>query len=148
MTVSKALTAEVRHEIEHLHAFFQDWYSGHSAVSDLGPRFLDRMDPALTFIGPDGRQQTRDDLHRAFDRAHGAQAHLRIAVRNVRLLRTEAEMFFATYEEWQHRGPDAPDGRTARIATVIMTRGLPFRWLHVHETWLPDAVRDAGSFDF
>lgn len=140
------LEEAVRAEIVRLHAYFGEWFAGRARPDTLNAQVLDALAPDITFIDPRGRRLDHADLGAMFAGAHGANAALRFAVRDVRLLRTDAETLLATYEEWQHAGPRG--SRTARLSTVMMTRAEPFRWLHVQETWLPDTVRDAGDFDF
>lgn len=35
-----------------------------------------------------------------------------------------------------------------RVATVLFRETEPLRWLHIHETWLPESVQSAGPYDF
>ena len=53
-----------------------------------------------------------------------------------------------TYTEWQTGARTYDRPRNGRLSTALMTWAEPFRWLHVHETWLPQAEIDGADFDF
>lgn len=138
----------VRAEIEDLHAFFVDWFAGRAAKSDLETRFAAAMDPELVFVSPDGRRLGRADLIGLFEGGHGANPDFRIAVRDVRVLRETGGLALATYTEWQRRAANSARPENGRFTTVLMARAAPFRWLHLHETWLPEQEQDAADYDF
>ena len=54
----------------------------------------------------------------------------------------------ATYEEWQRNGLASTPFDNGRLATVFFATGERLRWLHIHETWLPQEVMAAGPYDF
>lgn len=129
--------AACRQEIERLHAFFVDWYTGR-----LDPVAFDRFETALgpgfEMVTPEGECMKRapvvemvhekGDTHRpgTFD----------IEIQNVTPVAIETDHALVRYEEHQR----TPDGRTARLSTVYFEsdddapEGLV--WRHVHETWL------------
>jgi hypothetical protein len=77
--------------------------------------------------------------------AHGSRPGWRIWIERPALRFREAGLAAATYEEWQRSADGAVTGR---LSTVVF-RALPgtpngLAWLHVHETWLPEAVQRRG----
>ena len=142
------LQTAIRAEIEDLHVFFVNWFTGKAAVSELDTRFTTAMDPALVFISPDGAVLTAKDLIDGFAAAHGANPDFAIEVRDVTIHREIGDLVLATYTEWQKGARNSARPNNGRITTVLMTRSAPIRWLHLQETWLPEAVQDAASYDF
>ncbi len=142
------LEQRVRNEIEELHRFFVAWYSGAVAPEALESDFVPRFDPGFVIVTPDGRHTAIDGLTAGFRQAHGVNPDFRIAIRDVAIRHEMADHLLATYTEWQSgaRAYDRP--RNARLSTVLMTRTESFRWLHVHETWLPQEEVDGGDFEF
>ncbi|MEM7221715.1 MAG: hypothetical protein AAF495_01965 [Pseudomonadota bacterium] len=142
-----ALEEAVRREIEEVHRFFVEWFNGTARRSDFDSRFADRLDPEMVFVSPDGNRPDRTALLAGIRQAHGANPGFRIAIRDVKLLRDLGEALLVSYTEWQRGARSSARGENARFTTLVITKP-PFRWLHVHETWLPEAGRAAGSFDF
>jgi hypothetical protein len=138
----------VRNEIEALHAFFVGWFSGVLPTSDFEARFLARFSPDLLLIPPAGNQLSLDQLADAVRSAHATNPDFRIAIRNVRIQRELDGFILATYEEWQRNALASTPPDNARVATVLFRNDQPLEWLHIHETWLPDAVSAAGPYDF
>lgn len=144
----QALTATVREEIVSLHQFFVDWYSGQLEQSSFEPGFLARMDPRFTMIEPGGRLLRFNELKSLLRQRRGSNPDFRIAIRQVCVQRASERYVFATYQEWQRNALASEPADNARISTVLFRRDEGLQWLHVHETWLPEAVRAAGSFSF
>ncbi len=140
------LTDAVRAEIEAVHRFFVDWFAAAVPATAL-EGLLARIDSAFFYVTPDGNRLTCTDLAAMLQGAHGANPDFRIAVRDVRVRHQTAGHVLATYTEWQ-KGARASQAENARVTTVLLTRDQPFKWCHIHETWLPEAVRAAGAFDF
>jgi len=143
-----AVEACVRAEVEALHAFFVGWFSGALPTERFEPDFLARFDPAFLLIPPAGSLLTLEQLAESVRRGHGTNADFRIAIRNVRVRRQTGHTIIATYEEWQRNALASTPPDNARIATVIFEDARPLRWLHVHETSMPEAVAAAGPYDF
>lgn len=142
------LEAVIRREIEELHVFFVDWFTGAAPKDRLESRFCVAMDADMVFVSPDGTRLGRADLIAGFKGAHGANPVFRIAIRDVKVQREIGDLVSATYTEWQRGAARSGRAENGRFTTVLMTRNAPHRWLHVHETWLPEAEQAAGSYDF
>lgn len=122
-------------EVRELHAFFERWFAGTARPAEL--KRLDVLDDSFEMIGPDGDLQNVREVRSAIEGAHGRRP-IRIEIRNV-WVHPSAPV--GMYEEWQ-----TTDGRIAgRRSSVVMVndQSTPngLRWVHLHETWLPDARR-------
>lgn len=143
-----ALENDVRKEVEELHRFFVDWFTGRAEKSALNTVLLSALDEDLLFISPDGHRLVRDTLLDGFRAGYGKNPDFRIAIRDVKVLRDLGDHVLVTYTEWQRGSRASGQSENARVASVVMTRERPFRWLSVHETWLPEDIRAAGPFEF
>ncbi len=144
MTTLDTVTAE----IVELHDFFAAWFNGSVDRDQLDPRFLSRLHPDFLFISPDGQMMNRAALRAGFDKGYGLNPDFHIAIRDVEVQYERENMVLATYTEWQRGTTGADMSDTARVTSVLMEVTAFVTWLHIHETWLPEAVRSAGSFDF
>ena len=143
-----SLETDVRTEIEDVHRFFVRWFNGTADPRELDDLFVPRLDDDIIFLSPDGNQLGRDGLIGMFRHARGNNPDFRIDIRNVSVRRDLGEHLLVTYTEWQKSARSSALSENARFTTVLLRKAKPFRWLHIHETWLPEAVRKAGSFDF
>jgi len=144
----RTLLEDVRREVVDLHDFFTDWFNGTADRALLERRFLSRLDPAFILIPPEGTVLEAADIRSAFQHAFGMNKGFRIQIRDVTIQRDMEAHVLATYTEWQTGAQQSALADNARITTVLMEKGTPFTWLHIQETWLPEDVRAAGSFDF
>lgn len=142
------LEAAIRTEIEDLHVFFVEWFTSAAPKEQLETRFSPAMDANVVFVSPDGARLSRADLMTGFSGAHGANPDFRIAIRDVKIQREVGDLVLATYTEWQRGAARSERAESGRFTTVLMTRAAPHRWLHVHETWLPEAEQAVGPYDF
>jgi len=143
-----ALENAVRAEIEDLHRFFVDWFTGRAELSTLNTILLSALDEDLLFVSPDGHRLNRDALVEGFLAGHGTNPDFRIAIRDVEIQHDLGNHVLATYTEWQRGARMSAQSENARRTSVLMTRQAPFRWLSVHETWPPEEARSTSSFDF
>lgn len=129
-------------EVEALHRFFEGWFVGTLERSDEAFAELPAaLEEGFAIIGPSGRMVERELLLTELRRAHGAWQPLggRIWIENFQLRQSVDSLYVVTYEERQQQG----GSETSRVSTALLRdspnapRGLG--WLHVHETWLPEA---------
>lgn len=135
-------------EIEGLHKFFVGWFTGALPEDTFGESFLVRFSKDMVFIPPAGRFLGIEDLSNSVRAGYGSNPHFRIQIRNVRVHKVFDGHILATYEEWQRNALASTPPNNGRLATVIFTDSDRLQWLHIHETWLPDSVIQAGPYDF
>lgn len=120
-------------EVRGLHAFFGRWYAGTAAPSEFSR--LDVLAETFLMIGPDGRTANVVEVRDMIRASYGLRP-IAFTIKNVSV-RPDAPV--GTYEEWQ----TASGVTTGRLSTAVMEpdprqpNGL--QWVHLHETWLPDA---------
>lgn len=145
--------ADVLREVVELHRFFVDWFRGRCAggEADYDRLFAARLAPSFAMVPPAGKIVTRADLLTGMREAYGSNPAFAIAIRNCELRWEGERHLLATYEEWQRGAVHSKPSDNARMATVLLRRRegeLPFEWLHLHETWMPEEDRAAGDFNF
>lgn len=148
--IDTTLESKVRQEIEALHRFFVEWFSGSVPATDniFENEFLRRFDESFLLIPPAGTLLDLSSIAASIRSAHGSNRDFRVAIRGVAIRRTWDEYILATYEEWQRNALASTPSDNGRIATVLFRSTDRLRWLHIHETWLPKSVMDAGPYDF
>lgn len=139
---------EVRNEVESLHEFFCDWFTGQLPEEEFERQFLSRFSSDLVFIPPAGNLLGLDDLSASVRAGYASNPDFRIQIRNVTVCREFDGHLIATYEEWQRNALASKPANNGRIASVVFTKGQSLKWLHIHETWLPKENMDADSYDF
>lgn len=128
-----------RLEIEQLHRFFQQWFSGHLEHDEQAfARVSAVLAEGFELISPDGRRASRATLLQQLHAAHGSgQGPSRIWVEAYQGVTLGPDLLLATYEEWQDIGAS----RRGRLSTALFrTRAETpnaVEWMHVHEVWLP-----------
>lgn len=134
-------------EIVELHDFFQAWLGGTLPATDAAyARLVDTQAPEFALITPGGELVPGERLLAQLRAAHGTRPGWRMWIERVELRLQQGGLTVATYEEWQRHA----DGTvTGRLSTVLF-RAQPdtpngLVWLHVHETWLPDAVQRSSG---
>lgn len=138
----------VRTEIEDLHNFFVGWFTGTFDINSFESGFLSRFDPDFLLIPPAGIILALDVLSTSIKNTYNTNPDFRIAIRNVKIRRVLENEIIATYEEWQRNALASTPPNNGRVATVVFKKTEPLQWLHVHETWMPEAVQSAGPYDF
>ena len=126
------------------------WFSG--AVPDdastFEEGFLRRLDPEFLLIPPAGATADLTQLAETIRGAHGTNPDFRIAIRNTTVRRAWEGHVLVTYEEWQRNALASTPPDNGRVASALFRSSEGLTWLHVHETWLPRAIMDAGPYDF
>ena len=146
--MSTKLEDQARSEIEALHEFFVDWFSGALPKESFDSIFLPRFSEDVVFIPPAGHQLGYEGLVDAIRGRYATNPDFRIAIRNVRLRHDLADHLVVTYEEWQRNALASTPPDNGRVSTVIFEKGDQLRWLHIHETWVPPEQMAAGPYDF
>lgn len=130
-------------EIVELHDFFQGWLGGMLPATDEAyTRLVDTQASEFVIVTPGGERIPGPTLLAQLRSAHGSRPGWRMWIENAELRFAQGGMSVATYEEWQQH---ADRTITGRLSTVVFRDqpGTPngLIWLHVHETWLPEAVQ-------
>ena len=142
------LESEVRKEIADLHRFFVGWFGGTVDEGDLERVLVPRLDDDFFYVTPDGHRLGHDDTVTMLRGGYGKNPEIRIETRDVTIRRDCGACILVTYTEWQKGARASAKSENARLTTVLLTKERPFRWQHIHETWLPEAERAAGSYEF
>ncbi len=126
-------------EIVALHKFFVVWFTGavpctQEAFQPVSKALAD----GFCIVSPRGTKDEREAVLEGLFRAWGTLPALKIWIEQVEHRNAFGDVHLVTYQEWQSNGENSP---TARLSTALLqqTQG-EFRWLHVHETWLPEAL--------
>ena len=138
----------VKKEIEALHEFFVAWFAGKIAEREFDAGFLTRFDPDFHLIPPAGVVLDLNEIASNVREAYASNPNFKIAIRNVQVRRVFDGHILATYEEWQRNALASTPPDNARLATVLFADTQPLRWLHIHETWMPKDIAEAGPYDF
>ena len=148
--IDLTLHSKACEEIEALHCFFVGWFSGKIANTDneFAKGFMERFDSQFRLIPPAGINLGLSQLASSIRSGHGSNPRFRIQIRNVVVRRVFADHCLATYEEWQRNALASTPPDNARVASVIFRIDERLKWLHVHETWMPKDVMEAGPYDF
>jgi hypothetical protein len=134
--------SEPAEAIRQLHALFQSWFRG-EGPADAMEQFERSLDPHFRMVTPSGAVLERDALlaHLSHSRAQRPPDH-RVATRaehgvTAGHLADGTPWVLMHYEEWVGSG-EAQRGRQSSALLVADEHALAgWRWLHVHETWLP-----------
>jgi hypothetical protein len=146
--LADTLLDEVQAEIEALHEFFVGWFGGRLPKDRFEPDFLARFDPDFILVPPAGTTLGLGILAESVRSSHASNPDFRISIRNVHVRRVLDGHVLATYEEWQRNALASTPPDNGRVASVLFRNERPFVWLHIHETWLPERVAQAGPYDF
>lgn len=124
-------------EIQTLHQFFQNWFTGSIAQSEEHfARVTSVLHPQFCLIGPDGRLSDRATVISWLGEGYGTRPDFQLWTEQIVLRHQTNHLALATYEEWQQ----TPGSQTVRLASAYFQRQLEaphgVEWLHVHETWL------------
>jgi hypothetical protein len=140
------MQAQCQREVVELHGFLVDWMTGAVPRSAAAfARFADVLADGFTLISPRGDITERRALLRELEGVHGAHrtdhVGFRVEVREFRHRRTEGTVCLVTYEEWQHISGSATGRLSSAWFRARSDTPHGVEWLHLHETWLPDAER-------
>ena len=97
-----ALEQSARAEIESLHAFFVEWFSGCCPKESFTEDFSVRFNPDFKLIPPAGTLLNLEQLSSAIRNGYASNPPFKIQIRNVNVQRVFGDHMLVTYEEWQH----------------------------------------------
>ena len=138
----------VKSEIVALHEFFVGWFNGTIPKNSFEQSFSARFDPEFILIPPAGKLLKLQDLSAAVHSAYASNPDFKIVIRNVKIRRVLPGHILATYEEWQKNALASSPANNARLASVLFKESQALKWLHVHETRIPEQIDDKSLYDF
>ena len=155
MHTDKTYNDRFAREVIDLHVFFEDWFGGHCENSDevFNARLLRRMHEDFNIILPGGMMLYGADFWPEFKKLYGSNPDFHISIRAVQKRPLDAtSVYLVNYEEWQRNALQSTPQNNGRVSSAIFVdaedtpNGL--KWLHVHETWLPDSIMSAEPYDW
>lgn len=134
--------ATCRREIESLHEFFVDWYTG-AVDGDAFERLQRALGSDFEMVTPDGARREYEAVVDAIRDRHATRdpGTFDIDIRKVEPRYAGDGCRLLRYEEWQ----ETPDDTTGRVSTVLFEAAPDAPggvvWRDLHETWLlgPDS---------
>lgn len=130
---------DYREEVESLHAFFVDWYTGVADSEDF-QALEDALAPSFEMIPPTGaiadRETVTSAVREAFDTYE--QGSFDIEIRDVEVVEQYDQTALVRYEEWQ----DDAGEESGRLSTALFTieettnESPTVEWRYLQETWL------------
>lgn len=131
------MESSVISEIQTLHQFFQDWFTGAVPATEVNfARATAVLHPQFTLISSDGRLSDRATVISWLREGYGTRPDFQLWTEQIVLRQQSNDLALATYEEWQQ----TPGSQTVRLSSALFQHqlGAPhgIEWLHVHETWL------------
>jgi hypothetical protein len=130
----------IAREIDELHQFFQDWFTGSIPQTEANfARVTAALAPGFVLISPDGALAEYATVIDWLRKGYGTRPGFRLWVEKIVPRYAASDLALVTYEEWQQRD----DRITARLSSAIFrhcpTAPNGVEWLYVHETWLPES---------
>lgn len=133
--------ARVEREVRELHRFFEGWFRGELANSNGAyGRFAGALDESFVIVTPAGVSVERAALVEGLRGAYGSQASAAsyaIRVENAVAMDLGGGAWLVRYEEWQDEGEETKGRQSSAVMREDPKAPGGFKWIHVHETWLP-----------
>jgi hypothetical protein len=130
---------QCQHEVERLHLFFQDWFTGRLEKS---PEVLEDQCTAhfaddFSRITPLGTLVSKAQLVMGLMHAHSSHSRaFELHIHNVQiLLNLTPTLKLVTYEEWQRAEGEVTTARRATALLSLQENGI-IQWKFVQETWM------------
>jgi hypothetical protein len=119
-------------EVLDFHAYIERWFRGTTDPTGLPDR-LRAFDPRFTYVDPDGRTASLDDLRTLFGATHGHARDITVTVHDLEVVEPTASQVVLRYEERQ------PGTRRVSMALFVRRDDAPHgvAWRYLQETWLP-----------
>jgi len=131
---------QIEQEIIDLHKLFVSWFTGALAQSDLENKLASRFLKETIFITTQGESVAYQHLMMMFQQGYGKMnSAFKIAISDVDVLHDFGEYVLVTYIEWQttDANPQSSGIYNVRKTTALISKQMPFKWLHIHETMQP-----------
>ena len=131
------MKAQYATEIQELHQFFQDWFTGAIAQTEENfARVTSGISEQFALIAPDGTLAEYPTVVEWLRGGYRSRPNFRLWTDKIVVRHQTNGLALATYEEWQEI-----DGKiNARLSTTLLRAKADapngVEWLHVHETWI------------
>lgn len=133
-----AAAALCNKEIERLHRFWVDWFTGQLEESPnvLEEHATGRFSDDFSMVNPLGRLVSKPQLVIGLNHAYNTHpADFEIHIHNVQVLQNLTEdLKLVSYEEWQRTGNKTTARRSTALLRIVEETTIEWKW--VHETWL------------
>lgn len=153
MPTPPAVDARALHdEVLEFHALYCRWlrggFDGEQGAFDA--QWLPRFHPRFSLVMPGGLALGMDDLRALFDESYGSNPDFATDVREFELLHLDGGTALVRFEEWHRGSLNSPRVDNGRLSSVLFVLDDParVRWLHMHQTWLPDERVREEPFEF
>lgn len=123
----------ISNEIEGLHNFFQQFFTG-EIQQDTISRFSLVLEDNFSLITPGGQLITRENILAMVKQSYDSRKNMRIWTNDIVTRSLSNNLYVTTYQELQ----EIEDGtKTVRLSTAIFRIDeAKVTWIHVHETWV------------
>jgi len=138
----KEIRERIKQEIEDLHHLFVNWFTGKADKSELKRELNTRFSQETKFISTAGDTINYESLMLMFENGYGKTSkEFKIVISDFELVQEIGDYVLANYVEWQTTSSNtkASGNFTARRSTVLISRQSPFKWLHIHESMIPQS---------
>ncbi len=135
------LKQNIAQEIIDLHKIFVKWFTGTLNKKDLENKLGSRFNTETLFISTKGESIPYPNLMTMFENGYGKMSlDFKIAISNVELLHEIGAYILVNYIEWQTSDPNpqSSGNYTVRKTSALISKQQPFKWLHIHETMMPN----------
>lgn len=123
----------ISNEIEGLHNFFQQFFTG-EIQQDTISRFSLVLEDNFSLITPGGQLITRENILAMVKQSYDSRKNMRIWTNDIVTRSLSNNLYVTTYQELQ----EIENGtKTVRLSTAIFRIDeAKVTWIHVHETWV------------
>lgn len=123
----------ISNEIEGLHNFFQQFFTG-EIQQDTISRFSLVLEDDFSLITPSGQLITRENILAMVKQSYDSRKNMRIWTNDIVTRSLSNNLYVTTYQELQ----EIENGtKTVRLSTAIFRIDeAKVTWIHVHETWV------------
>jgi len=141
MDEKRDIVERCKQEVEALHHFFEQWFTGQLSTESEFERLPQVLAPGFELIAPHGARAPREGVLTGVKNTQGVFATdeqpFRIWIENIQVRHHEGDLCLVTYEEWQEQNGKV----NGRLSTALFRNHADtpngVAWLHLHEVALP-----------
>ena len=127
-----------RNEIERLHAFFVQWFTGALAKEEFGDSCEAAFSETMCRIDPFGNVVDHSRIIQKLLAGHACYEgrQFSIEIRNPRVVWNQEHACLMTYEEWQLLDGESTARRSTALFQFKVEAPCGVEWVHLQETWM------------